>query len=91
MSSMNPSDLLIRFRLLPPAQQTAIGGLILFIVYMSYATFVMGLKPLDAVNESIYNSIIFMVVFYFVTVIITRKKAQNEMPARGPKKGLRGK
>jgi len=91
MSSMNPGDLLIRFRRMPPIQQTAVGGLILFIVYMSYAIFVIRQEPMEAVGESMYNSIIFMVVFYFATVIIMRKKVSNESQVRGPKKGLRGK
>jgi hypothetical protein len=51
----------------------------------------LGLKPLEAASESIYSSIMFMVVYYFTSVVILRKAAQAEKQAKGPKKGLRGK
>ncbi len=62
MDLMNPSDLLIRFRQMLPFQQTVVAGLILFVIYELYASLVAGLKPLEAARESMYNTIIFMVV-----------------------------
>lgn len=91
MDLMNPSDLLIRFRQMLPFQQTVVAGLILFVVYELYASLIAGLKPLDAARESIYNTIIFMVVFYFATVVIMKKNMQAGSQVKGPKKGLRGK
>ena len=91
MPLMNPSDLLIRFRQLLPIQQTVVAGLILFIVYELYASLVSGLKPLEAARESMYNTIIFMVVYYFATVVIMKKNMQAGTQVKGPKKGLRGK
>jgi hypothetical protein len=88
---MNPSDLLIRFRQLLPIQQTVVAGLILFIVYELYASLVSGLKPLEATRDSMYNTIIFMVVYYFATVVIMKKNMQAGTQVKGPKKGLRGK
>lgn len=91
MDLMNPSDLLIRFRQMLPFQQTVVAGSILFVVYELYASLVAGLKPLEAARESMYNTIIFMVVFYFATVVIMRKNMQAGSQVKGPKKGLRGK
>jgi hypothetical protein len=88
---MNPSDLLIRFRQMLPFQQTVVAGLILFVIYELYASLVAGLKPLEAARESMYNTIIFMIVYYFATIVIMRKKMQAGTQVRGPKKGLRGK
>jgi hypothetical protein len=82
---------LIRFRQLLPLQQTVVAGLILFMVYELYASLVAGLKPLEAARESVYNAIIFMVVYYFATVVIMKKNMQAKMQVKGPKKGLRGK
>jgi hypothetical protein len=91
MDLMNPSDLLIRFRQMHPFQQTVVAGLILFVVYELYASLVAGLKPLEAARESMYNTIIFMVVYYFATIVIMRKNMQAGTQVKGPKKGLRGK
>lgn len=91
MDLMNPSDLLIRFRQMLPFQQTVVAGLILFVVYELYASLIAGLKPLEAARESMYNTIIFMVVFYFATVVIMKKNMQAGSQVKGPKKGLRGK
>jgi hypothetical protein len=88
---MNPSDLLIRFRQMLPFQQTVVAGLILFVIYELYASLVAGLKPLEAARESMYNAIIFMVVYYFATIVIMRKNMQAGTQVKGPKKGLRGK
>ncbi len=52
---------------------------------------VAGLKPLEAARESMYNTIIFMVVYYFATIVIMRKNMQTGTQVKGPKKGLRGK
>jgi hypothetical protein len=38
-----------------------------------------------------YNTIIFMVVYYFATIVIMRKNMQAGTQVKGPKKGLRGK
>lgn len=91
MDLMNPSDLLIRFRQMLPFQQTVVAGLLLFVIYELYASFVAGLKPLEAARESMYNTIIFMVVYYFATIVIMRKNMQAGTQVKGPKKGLRGK
>lgn len=88
---MNPNDLMIRFRKLAPFQQTAVLGVMLFIVYNLYALLVSGLTPLEAARESLYSTLLFMVVFYFTSAIIMRKSMQASMQSKGPKKGLRGK
>jgi hypothetical protein len=91
MPLMNPNEMLIRFRQLLPFQQAVIAGVILFVIYELYASLVAGLKPLEAARESMYNTIIFVVVYYFATVVIMRKRIQSGMQSKGPKKGLRGK
>jgi hypothetical protein len=88
---MSPSEMLVRFRQLMPFQQAVIVGLIFLLIYTIYGYFLLGLKPLEAASESMYSSIMFMVVYYFTSVVILRKGAQAEKQAKGPRKGLRGK
>jgi hypothetical protein len=91
MNSMNANDLMIRFRQMPPFQQTAILGLVIFLIYEVYAILVLHLEAVEATSESMYNTTIFIVVYYFATVVILKKNIQSKTQLKGPKKGLRGK
>jgi hypothetical protein len=88
---MNPNEMLIRFRQLLPFQQAVIAGLIFFVIYALYGYFFMELSLLQAAKESTFSVILFIIVYYFTSVIITRKTVQMENRSKGPKKGLRGK
>ena len=85
------ADLLLRFRQLKPMQQAAIVGLIFFVIYIPYSYFLLRLNPGESISMSVYSSIIFMVVYYFTSVIINRKSMQAASQSKGPKKGLRNK
>jgi len=88
---MNPNEMLIRFRQLLPFQQAMIAGLIFFVIYALYGYFFMELSLLQAAKESTFSVILFIIVYYFTSVIIMRKTMQMENQSKGPKKGLRGK
>jgi hypothetical protein len=88
---MNLNEMLIRFRQLLPFQQAVVVGLIFLLIYTLYGYFFLGQEPIEAAKESIYSVIMFVIVYYFTSVIIMRKAVQAEKQAKGPKKGLRGK
>jgi amino acid permease len=74
-----------------PMQQAAIVGLIFILIYTPYSYFLLHLGPVESVSMSIYSAIMFMVVYYFTSVIIMKKSMQAEKQSQGPKKGLRNK
>ncbi len=88
---MNLDDAMSRFRQLVPFQQAVAVGLFLFVIYAAYNYLFLKLNPMESVSTSIYSAILFMVVFYFTTVIILRKNAEAMKQSKGPKKGLRNK
>jgi amino acid permease len=88
---LNYRDLHIRFRQLKPMQQAAIVGLIFLLIYTPYTYFLLHLSPVESVSMSLYSAIMFMVVYYFTSVIIMKKSMQAEKQSMGPKKGLRNK
>jgi hypothetical protein len=89
--NLNYKDLLIRFRQLVPFHQAVAIGLLLFVIYAAYNFLFLKQSLVESVSSSIYSSILFMVVFYFTTVIIMRKNTEAIKQAKGPKKGLRNK
>ncbi len=86
---MNLDDVMIRFRQLVPFQQAVAVGLLLFVIYAAYNYLFLKLNLAESVSTSIYSAILFMVVFYFTTVIIMKKNAEAMKQSGGPKKGLR--
>ncbi len=90
-AELNYAGIIIRFRQLMPIKQAAIAGVIFFAIYAIYNYFFAHLSPVEAVSMAMYSAIIFMVVYYFTTVIVTRKSIQAASQAKGPKKGLRNK
>ena len=91
LEKLNLADLLFRFRHLMPMQQAAIVGLIFFLIYSVYNYFVVQLNLVESLSMSMYSSIIFMVVYYFTSVVIMRKSFQMDRQSKGPRKGLRNK
>ncbi len=88
---MNLDDAIVRFRQLVPFQQAVVVGMLLFVIYAAYNYLFLKLNLVESVSTSIYSAILFMVVFYFTTVIILRKNAEAMKQSKGPKKGLRNK
>ncbi len=88
---MNLHDAMLRFRQLVPFQQAVVVGMLLFVIYAAYNYFFLKLNLVESVSTSIYSAILFMVVFYFTTVIILRKNDEAMKQSKGPKKGLRNK
>jgi uncharacterized membrane protein (DUF2068 family) len=72
-----------------PMQQAAIVGLIFFVIYMPYSYFLLRLGPAESFRMSAFSTIIFIVVYYFTSVIFVKKSVQAAAQSRGPKKGLR--
>lgn len=91
VENLNITDLLIRFRQMTPFQQAVIVGAIVFILYGLYDYLMLGMKPVEAISTSIYSALIFLVVYYFTSVIIYKKNMQTGAQVKGPKKGLRNK
>jgi len=91
LEGLSYADLLLRFRQFSPMQQAAIAGLIFFVIYIPYSYFLLRLNLIESVSMSVYSSVIFMVVYYFTSVIINRKSMQATSQSKGPKKGLRNK
>ena len=89
--NLNYRDLILRFRQLVPFQQAVVVGLLLFVIYAAYNFLFLKLGIVESVSASIYSAILFMVIFYFTTVIIMRKNAEMMKQSKGPKKGLRNK
>jgi amino acid permease len=90
-SGLNYAEIVTRFRQLMPTKQAAIVGVIFFVVYAIYNYFFAHLSPVEAVSMAMYSAIIFVVVYYFTSVVVMRKSIQAEKQAKGPKKGLRNK
>ncbi|OPY52010.1 MAG: hypothetical protein A4E48_01300 [Methanosaeta sp. PtaU1.Bin060] len=89
--NLSYKDLLIRFRQLVPFQQAVVVGLLIFVIYSAYDYIFLKHSLVESVSSSIYSSILFMVVFYFTTVLILRKSTDIIKQSKGPKKGQRNK
>ncbi len=70
-----------------PFEQAAIIGVLFLVVYGGYAYFIAGMEIMKAFETSLYSAILFMCVYYFVTIIIIRKSAveTTRSKAKGPK------
>lgn len=83
--------LLTGFRSLPPIHQAAVAGVLFISIYIPYSYFLLRLNLVEAIKMSVLSSIIFMVVYYFTSVIIMKKSMQAIKRSKAHKKGLRGK
>lgn len=84
------TDIIIRFRQLKPLQQSAVIGLIFFIINCLYYILLLHMGPVESASISVYSSIVFMAVYYFTTIFVVKKNIQSGS-SKGPKKGLRNK
>lgn len=91
IKNLDITDMLIRFRQMAPFQQAVIVGAIIFVIYGLYDYLMLGMGPVETISTSIYSALIFLVVYYFTSVIIMRKIPQAGTQVKGPKKGLRNK
>ncbi len=84
---MEPSDLIIRFRQRVPFEQAIMMGVLFLMIFGAYAYLIEGLEIMKALETSLYSAILFMCVYYFVTIIILRKSAveATRSKAKGPK------
>jgi predicted TIM-barrel enzyme len=85
------AELVIRFRQYTLMQQAAIAGVIVLLVYIPYSYFLLRLSVVESIGMALYSSILFIVVYYFTSLIITRKTKKMASQSLGPKKGLRHK
>jgi hypothetical protein len=85
---LDPSSLIIKYRRLGLLQQAIVAMVAFFIVNTTYLYFTQPLTR-GVILTSASSSLLFMSVFYFVSVFITKKNIEYEMRCKGPKKGLR--
>ena len=85
------SELILRFRQYSLMQQAAIAGVIVLLIYIPYSYFLLRLNVVESIVMALYSSILFIVVYYFTSLIITRKTKKMASQSLGPKKGLRHK
>jgi hypothetical protein len=90
-ANLSYADLISRFRQYTLMQQAVIAGLIVLLVYIPYSYFLLHLNIVESVSMAIYSAILFIVVYYFASSIITKKSKQLAKQSVGPKKGLRNK
>ena len=90
-SNLSYANLILRFRQYTLMQQAAVAGLMVLLVYIPYSYFLLHLNIVESVSMAIYSAILFIVVYYISSSIITKKSKQLAKQSIGPKKGLRNK
>ena len=90
-ANLNYTDLVLRFRQYTLMQQAVIAGLMVLLIYIPYSYFLLQLNIVESVSMAIYSAILFIVVYYFTSSIITKKSKRLATQSVGPKKGLRNK
>jgi hypothetical protein len=90
-AKLSYADLILRFRRYTLMQQAVFAGLIVLLVYIPYSYFLLKLNIVESIGMAIYSSILFIVVYYITSSIITKKSKQLAKQSVGPKKGLRNK
>jgi hypothetical protein len=85
----NYAELILRFRQYTLMQQAAIAGIMVLLIYVPYSYFLLNLNIVESISMAIYSAILFIVVYYITSSIITKKSQQMAKQSVGPKKGLR--
>jgi len=85
---MDSRSLVIKYRSLGLFQQAIIAMLAFFTVNTTYLYFTQPFTK-EVILISTSSSLLFMSVFYSVSVFITKKSTEYERRIKGPKKGLR--
>ena len=85
----NYAELILRFRQYTLMQQAAIAGIMVLLIYVPYSYFLLNLNIVESISMAIYSAILFIVVYYLTSSIITKKSQQLAKQSVGPKKGLR--
>ncbi|MDD2754871.1 MAG: hypothetical protein PHY05_14010 [Methanothrix sp.] len=89
MNFPNYAELILRFRQYTLMQQAAIAGVMVLLIYVPYSYFLLKLNIVESISMAIYSAILFIVVYYLTSSIITKKSQQLAKQSVGPKKGLR--
>jgi hypothetical protein len=90
-ANLSYANLILRFRQYTLVQQAAIAGFIMLLIYVPYSYFLLRLSIEESIIMAVYSALLFIVVYYITSAIITRKtKKLVKQPVR-PKKGLRNK
>jgi uncharacterized membrane protein YGL010W len=88
-ANLSYANLILRFRQYTLVQQAAIAGLIILLIYIPYSYFLLRLSIEESIIMAIYSALLFIVVYYITSAIITRKTKKFIKQSVGPKKGLR--
>jgi prepilin signal peptidase PulO-like enzyme (type II secretory pathway) len=89
--NLSYADIILRFRQYTLMQQAVIAGIIVLLVYIPYSYFLLNLNVVESISMAIYSAILFIVVYYITSSIITKKSKQMAKQSVGPKKGQRNK
>jgi uncharacterized membrane protein YGL010W len=90
-ANLSYANLILRFRQYTLVQQSAIAGLIMLLIYIPYSYFLLRLSIEESIIMAVYSALLFIVVYYITSAIITRKTKKLAKQSVGPKKGLRNK
>jgi prepilin signal peptidase PulO-like enzyme (type II secretory pathway) len=90
-ANLSYADLILRFRQYTLMQQAAIAGLFVLLIYIPYSYFLLKLNLEESIVMAVYSALLFIIVYYVTSAIITRKSKQLPKQSVGPKKGLRNK
>jgi hypothetical protein len=90
-ANLNYANLILRFRQHTLMQQSVIAGFVVLLIYIPYSYFLLNLNIVESVSMAIYSAVLFIVVYYITSSIITKKTRQMAAQSAGPKKGLRNK
>lgn len=90
-TNLNYAELVLRFRQYTLMQQAVIAGILVLLIYIPYSYFLLNLNIVESIVMAIYSTILFIVVYYITSSIITKKSRQLAKQSVGPRKGLRNK
>ena len=85
------AELILRFRQYTLMQQAIIAGIMVLLIYIPYSYFLLNLNIVESISMAIYSAILFIVVYYITSSIMTKKSKQLAKQSVGPKKGQRNK
>jgi hypothetical protein len=80
------AELILRFRQYTLMQQAIIAGIMVLLIYIPYSYFLLNLNIVESISMAIYSAILFIVVYYITSSIITKKSKQLAKQSVGPKK-----
>ena len=85
--NLSYTDLILRFRQHTLMQQAIIAGIMVLLIYIPYSYFLLNLNIVESISMAVYSAILFIVVYYITSSIITKKSKQTGQAIRGAEEG----